>query len=974
MFTVLQRVTLVFTGVVFAVSPFCSGAERPDAKVLADQIGTNAGLAVLLGSPDPQLAIELARATELTIYVQSADAEQVRAARAAAETAGLLGQRIFVDQGTPERIQLAGNVADAIFVTDPALAGNDAGQELIRVLRPGGKAIVGERQIVKPSVAGTDSWSHPYHGPDNNPLSSDQLARAPYTTQFLAEPLFSSQPEVTVAAGGRVFKAFGHMTFRAYQNASINTLLGMSAYNGAVLWKRPLKPGFMIHRNTMIATADTLYMADDESCKLIDAATGRLVDQIIPPADQVDGPVWKWMAIENEILYALMGPAEVQAPVAKGTDNHIGGWPWAMWPGYDYSDPRTAWGFGRSLIAIDLKTRKILWNHREEQPLDSRGVCMKNGRIYFFCPGKFLGAIDTKTGQESWKTSDPALLAAIGPNEKAQFYVTGFATTTYIKSSGQVLMFAGPQRSSLVAVAAEDGKLLWQRKGGNFQLVLRPDAIFALGDQFGKSFKFDYLTGKVLGEFVGRRACTRAPGTIDSVFCRATEGTIRWDVASNALQHISPMRPACHDGVIVSDGLLYWGPWICGCQLSLVGIICATPAADATLQPPVDQPNQLQIFREDVRQVQPFNTALADWPAYQGNNQRTRSTAAIVPQDAVLKWTWKPAAPMVPTAPIAAGGAVFVAGSDGLVRSLDAASGQLRWKASTAGSIFYPPAIDHGRAYVGSNDGRVYAFEATTGNPLWRFRAAPADRKIPVYGQLASTWPVAGGVIVSDGTLYAAAGISHFDGTHVYALDAITGQSKWHNDSSGKLDPDVQNGVSLCGNLRLDGDTLSFPGGNVYATAAYDTRTGQCRNKPAGPHTARRVFLWPRSLWEPILADDFATPAGQVRLRPAPGGRTIPISLYPPGADKPLWTISVVSYAGSAATANALLVLARTVETDNGQPAPYRLLALKYRDGSTLWSHPLPGVPVHWGLAVDSLGRVVVSLEDGQVLCFAAGN
>jgi outer membrane protein assembly factor BamB len=962
--------TRLFVGLTVATPTLCFGAERVDAKALAGRIGTNSGIAVVLGAPDPQFAVEFARATELTVYVQSADVEQVRAARAAAEAAGLLGRRIFIDQGEPGRIQLAGNVADAILVTDVALAGGDAGQrELIRVLCPGGKAIVGDKQIVKPAPAGTDSWSHPYHGPDNNPLSADQLARAPYTTQFLAEPLFSSQPEVTVAAGGRVFKAFGHMTFRAYQNASINTLFGMSAYNGAILWKRTLKPGFMIHRNTMIATAGTLYMADEESCKLMDAATGKIVDQIIPPADQVDGPVWKWMAIENNVLYAMLGPAEVQAPVAKGTDTRIGGWPWAMWPGYDYADPKTAWGFGRSFIAIDLKTRKILWNYRAEQPLDSRGVCMKDGRIYFFCPGKFLGAIDTKTGLEAWRTSDAALLAAIGPNEKAQFYVTGFATTTYIKCNNHVLMFAGPQRSSLVAVSADDGKLLWQRKGGNFQLVLRYDAIFALGDQFGKSFKFDYLTGKVLGEFVGRRACTRATGTIDSVFCRATEGTIRWDVASNALQHISPMRPACHDGVIVSDGLLYWGPWICGCQLSLVGIICATPASDATLQPPLDQPGQLQTFRKDPGQVQPFNTAPADWPAYQGNNQRTRVTAATIPPDAALKWTWKPASPIVPTAPVAAGGAVFVAGSDGLVRSIDAATGQLRWKADTAGSIFFPPAIDHGRAYVGSNDGRVYAFEAATGNPLWRFRAAPSERKIPVYGQLASTWPVAGGVLVSDGILYAAAGISHFDGTHVYALDAITGLTKWHNDSSGKLDPDVQNGVSLCGNLRLDGDALSFPGGNVYAVATYDTRTGQCRNKPAGAHTTRRVFLWPRSLWEPIETDDLSpAPGARLQLRSDRGGRKY-LSLHLPGMSQPSWSMSISAYAGSVAVSTVALVLARPADTENGQPVPYRLLALNHQ-GKVLWSHPMPAAPVHWGLAVDSQGSVVVSLEDGQVLCF----
>jgi len=140
------------------------------------------------------------------------------------------------------------------------------------VLRPGGKAFVAARELTKPARAGTDDWSHPYHGPDNNPQSADQLARAPYLTHFLADPLFGCQPEVTVTAGGRIFKAFGHMSFRAHQNPVLNTLMAFSAHNGALLWQRDLKKGFMIHRNTLVATPDALYLADDESCKVIDAA------------------------------------------------------------------------------------------------------------------------------------------------------------------------------------------------------------------------------------------------------------------------------------------------------------------------------------------------------------------------------------------------------------------------------------------------------------------------------------------------------------------------------------------------------------------------------------------------------------------------------------------------------------------------------------------------------------------------------
>ena len=75
--------------------------------------------------------------------------------------------------------------------------------ELLRVIHPGGKAILGERELTKPAPEGVDSWSHPYHGPDNNPFSEDAIIKAPYLTQFLADPCYIAMPSITTAAGGR---------------------------------------------------------------------------------------------------------------------------------------------------------------------------------------------------------------------------------------------------------------------------------------------------------------------------------------------------------------------------------------------------------------------------------------------------------------------------------------------------------------------------------------------------------------------------------------------------------------------------------------------------------------------------------------------------------------------------------------------------------------------------------------------------
>ena len=69
---------------------------------------------------------------------------------------------------------------------------------------------------------------------------------------------------------------------------------------------------------------------------------------------------------------------------------------------------------------------------------------------------------------------------------------------------------------------------------------------------------------------------------------------------------------------------------------------------------------------------------------------------------------------------------------------------------------------------------------------------------------------------------YAAAGIIDYDGTYLYALDALTGQLKWQNVTSGHLAPDLRKGISAQGILTIADGRLWMPGGNVVSPAAYD--------------------------------------------------------------------------------------------------------------------------------------------------------
>jgi outer membrane protein assembly factor BamB len=964
--------------------------DRVDSAAVVKAVDAPRGLCVILGDPEGNLAIKLARDSELMIYVQDPDAKHVDGIRTRAADNSFLGSRIFVHRGALSRLHLADSLADVIVVQGEAVKAVPE-KELLRVLRPDGKILGLGRELSKKLPDGTDEWTHPYHGPDNNPQSRDRAARAPYLTHFTAEPWYSPMPLVTVASGGRLFKAMGHLSVKEREWPWLNTLIAQNAYNGSLLWKRPLEEGFMIHRNTLIATPTVLYLGDNKSCKVIDAATGKQKDEIVVPKDIGDGPSWKWMALVDNVLYAMIGKEEPPDPTLKG--NRLArGWPWrggALGQGYD--SKTYPWGFGNTIIAIDPSTKKVLWKHQEKERLDSRAMCMADGRIVFYSHGNFLGCLNAKSGKVEWRTTDAEVMKAVGEHKFAQNPGEGFSTTCFTKCNDRAIYFAGPTRTDLAAVSIKDGKLLWTAKDrGNSQLVLREDGLYAMSPK--ESTCFDFMTGKPLGVIGPRVNCTRATGSIDSIFVRGgRDGTIRYDLGGNKQQHLCPMRPSCQDGVVVSYGHLYWGPWMCDCNLTLVGVLALEPAGSFDFDPKVEDKERLES--SEIDRVAEFPVGDNDWPTLRANNQRSSYVPVNITKKPVLKWSYSRKGGQPATAPVVAGGTIFFGSATGQVRAIDAATGGNRWEFLTGGAITYPPALWKDRLYVGSADGWVYALEAKTGRQLWRFRAAPAERIIPVYGSLRSTWPVASGVLVDDGVVYAAAGMANHDGTHVYALDAITGKHRWHNGTSGSLHPTTSGGVSVNGHLLLHKKQLHLAGGNVVAVASYDIASGKCLTDPSAPqsHTQFRAGsdLYVQNDQVQISGQPIYTSRGDYRMvsqaaLQTPVGEVVAmmgihnatIGLMEPGAKadaKPLWKQSPVSRIHAiAVTRDAIVITGGHDPAKKDDRTTYSVQALSLKDGEPLWKHSLDAAPTLWGAAVDREGRVIVTLEDGRVLAFVA--
>jgi outer membrane protein assembly factor BamB len=1020
----LVFILFLITGILFNCKQ-----ERKDyphrsenGEQILSQTNISKGIYVLLNDRKCRIALDLIEKSELLIFIQLSDEKDVERAREIADSAGFYGTRLYVEKSNQGKINLADNIADAVIYSGND--GNFSEKEIIRVIHPKGIALIGDKKIIKPFPEGVDDWTHPYHGPDNNPQSEDKLIKAPYLTQFLAKPHYGPATQIAVASNGIIFKGFGNVAFHKREEKFLNTLAAFNGYNGTLLWKRDLVPGVMLHRNTMIATPHTLFVGDDKSCKLIEPLTGRIKGEIKPDPKISGGTFWKWMGMEKDILYAVIGEQEEKDPVMRWRRQKHG-WPWSgISKGFNQRE--NTWGFGNDLLAINPENGKIVWHHHENRAIDTRASCMKNGRIYIFRFGTYLRCLDAESGDIVWqKTPEnaPQLFEAIGDYLPRQGFTTNWRTRFYLTAGDDAIYFAGPQIDKLLAVSTKDGSVLWQDSFNNYQLVLRKDGLYAISGPWrtNVSKKFDPLSGEVLANLpAGRRACTRPTGTSDAIFFRANDGTVRLDLESNQPLWMSPMRPDCFNGVTIANGMIYWWPYVCDCQLSIYGITAVASAGDFKFDRSAKEETRLIKGNIDADKTSELLITSSDWPTFRKNNSGNVKTDAVISKAAMHLWQY-PDVPdyysatnvlgheynSVTTPPVTADGIVFYGNSEGILRALDINTGKELWKSYTGGSIRIPPTIWKGYVLVGSGDGYIYNFAALSGKLVWKFRAAPVERKIPVYGNLLSTWPAASGLLVKDGIVYGAAGILNYDGIHVYALDAETGRIIWQNNTSGHLYKEAKTGASVFGHMLMDDKNLYLASGTSLSPAVYDLKTGTCLNDPEPLKTNEAVS--PRG-WELYRIGDhiiaggkpfYSDPKDEIydvtvknkMLHTSNGKRDIlwinqkKIMCYPPITKEIL--NNAVSGQHFAANYNAPLWATLNIDKEpfweyncDGSEAVAltkksvivagkdELAVLDLRNGKTILSFPLDYPPIPWGLAVSRDGKIIVVLQDGSVHCF----
>ena len=750
-----------------------AGADaRADAKSILAATGFRGGLIVHLGCGGGTLTAALRASESIVVHGLEADAALVAKARSHIASLGLYGP-VSVARWDGKRLPYGENFVSLLVAED--LRGVPMA-EVERVLAPLGVAYVRHNgqwtKTAKPWPKELDEWTHWMHDAGNNAMAADTRVGPPRRMQWVARPLWSRGHEVIssvgacVSARGRIFYALDEGQPGVYTLPSRWTLVARDAFNGVLLWKRPLPHwnppvslggfgrGFRPERLATDGERVFLALGQDAVLTALDAATGRTLKAL-------DGARGTTKVLCADGLLVVL----------------------AAWQGKSGADARRGQAQPPTLVAARPDTLEVLWT-APARGLARSTLALAPGRVVFKA-GNAIVALDRATGKESWRTpwTEPK------PTGRRR------RSATALVVRGQTVHILGGGR--LAALAASTGKMLWQRKdsgGGRGGLFVAPDLVWrAKGSTMAGH---DPATGEV--------KTTRNAAAVFSrghhPRCYPPKATERYIITPNrgaefvsltSDEHVGNdwVRGNCGHGVMPANGLLYAPPCQCFCYsgVMLTGFKALAAEGDEGRGSEVEGRGDEQARLERgpaysaIQNRKSQITNAHDWPMYRHGPGRLGSTAAVVPAAVKPVWTAKLGGRLTP--PVVAGGLLVVARSDAhSVHAFGAADGRPRWSFIAGGRVDSPPTLHEGLVLFGCADGWVYCLQASDGQLAWRLQAAPADRRVGAFGQLESAWPAHGSVLVLDGVAYLTAGRStHLDGgIHAYGLDPRSGRVVHH--------------------------------------------------------------------------------------------------------------------------------------------------------------------------------------------------
>ena len=793
----MNKMALVALGL---VATLFSSATAQDAKQIIEASRVQGGLVVVIGCDNPALLAQLRASNSYLVQGLDRDPAKIAATRMYLAKKGLYGP-VTATRWDGSRLPYVDNVVNLIVVM------GDMGQvpedEMMRVLAPRGVIADARSERIdiasKPRPSELDEWSHCLHDASNHAVSNDTIVAPPRGLQWTCGPEYARSHEhfasmsAMVTAGGRVFYIIDEGPISSVYLPPKWKLVARDAFSGVLLWQRPItnwESHLRVFRSgppeigrRMVATNDRVYVSlgYGEPVTVLDAPTGE------PLTTFADTEGARELLLADGVLYVLaddMTAAEHEE--RKARINRISP-TLEIW----YRFPREAMSmYGtQRIVATKTGSGELLW----KRPFKDRGeilpttMAVDDGRLCLRTVSHVV-CFDAVAGKELWRSRRPVARSRLSWSTPSLVLHDGVVLSVDRTASDNAASnnaasnnaasnnadrssptrgsrwiitgggFEERQDAQLVALSLDAGKELWRAPYSENYNV--PTDIFVIDGQVwvgnlraggdpGYTQARDLRTGEITSTIPAQKAwghhrCYRNKATVN--WLMVGRGGIQFiDPKSGSVEGNSWVRGTCQYGTMPANGLIYAPQHSCACQPEelLVGLNALSPRSSAgegsaplEKGPAYDETSNLAS-----------DPSKTDWPTYRRDVRRSGFQDLPAPVKPDVAWTRKLTSPV--TAPVSAGGMVFVAETDRhILHALWAVNGEPAWTFVADGRIDSPPTLSGGLCLFGTRGGFVYCLRASDGALVWRFRAALRDRRLFAYEQLESVWPVHGSVLV----------------------------------------------------------------------------------------------------------------------------------------------------------------------------------------------------------------------------------